>query len=164
LEDVDKSGHKVLVYCMTGTSRSPAVITGFLMKLRRWRLAESYKWVKDKRAAINIGVEDTKRLLALEMQLHGSCSVPDGFAALDSAGGGLFSPSPLQTSTTLTDTPAAATTSANPFASSWTFSTAQPAVAFGVVPQPSSTPTTVSPSFVFGGAPQGPENSAEMEM
>jgi dual specificity MAP kinase phosphatase len=30
------------------------VIIAYLMKLRGWRLAESYKWVKDKRPNIKI--------------------------------------------------------------------------------------------------------------
>jgi dual specificity MAP kinase phosphatase len=30
------------------------VVIAYLMKLRGWRLAESYKWVKDKRPQINI--------------------------------------------------------------------------------------------------------------
>ena len=34
--------------------RSPTVVIGYLMKLRDWRLAESYKWVKDKRPNIKI--------------------------------------------------------------------------------------------------------------
>lgn len=34
--------------------RSPTVVIAYLMKLRGWRLAESYKWVKDKRPNIKI--------------------------------------------------------------------------------------------------------------
>ncbi len=30
------------------------MVIAYLMKLRGWRLAEAYKWVKDKRAVINI--------------------------------------------------------------------------------------------------------------
>ena len=32
--------------------RSPAMVIAYLMKLRQWRLCESYKWVKDKRPSI----------------------------------------------------------------------------------------------------------------
>lgn len=35
--------------------RSPSIVIGYLMKMRGWRLAESYKWVKDKRPQVNIG-------------------------------------------------------------------------------------------------------------
>ena len=31
--------------------RSPSVVIGYLMKLRRWRLSEAYKWVKEHRPA-----------------------------------------------------------------------------------------------------------------
>lgn len=34
--------------------RSPTIVIAYLMKLRGWRLAEAYKWVKDKRPNINI--------------------------------------------------------------------------------------------------------------
>ncbi|KAF6248776.1 protein-tyrosine phosphatase-like protein [Scenedesmus sp. NREL 46B-D3] len=80
LDDVQREEKKVLVYCMSGVTRSPTVVIAYLMKLRGWRLAESYKWVKDKRPQINISEGDTKRLQALEMQMHGSCSAPSGFA------------------------------------------------------------------------------------
>lgn len=34
--------------------RGPSIVIGYLMKLRNWRLAEAYKWVKDKRPSVNI--------------------------------------------------------------------------------------------------------------
>lgn len=30
------------------------MVVGYLMRHRNWRLAESYKWVKDKRQCVNI--------------------------------------------------------------------------------------------------------------
>lgn len=42
--------HHVAMRC----PRAPAIVIGYLMKLRSWRLAEAYKWVKDKRPAVNI--------------------------------------------------------------------------------------------------------------
>jgi hypothetical protein len=38
------------------------VVIAYLMKLRGWRLAESYKWVKDKRPSTNIS-EGARMLL-----------------------------------------------------------------------------------------------------
>ena len=34
--------------------RSPSVVIGYLMRLRRWRLNESYKWVHDRRAVVSL--------------------------------------------------------------------------------------------------------------
>ncbi len=34
--------------------RSPAVVVGYLMKLRRWRLCDAYKWVKEHRDATQL--------------------------------------------------------------------------------------------------------------
>lgn len=42
------------VTCLPYRARSPSVVIAYLMKKRGWRLAESYKWVKDKRQTINI--------------------------------------------------------------------------------------------------------------
>eukprot|EP00877_Chromochloris_zofingiensis_P013562 jgi/Chrzof1/845/Cz01g31050.t1 len=86
LDQANSQDRRVLVYCMSGTSRSPTIVIGYLMKLRGWRLAESYKWVKDKRASIRISPDDTKRLIGLEMQLHQSCSVPCGLDAVSLPG------------------------------------------------------------------------------
>lgn len=82
LDEAHKTGNKVLVYCMSGQSRSPTVVVGYLMTHRGWRLAESYKWVKDKRPSININPDDSQRLMDLEISLHGACSAPLGLAAL----------------------------------------------------------------------------------
>lgn len=86
LDKVNSDNKRVLVYCMTGVSRGPAVVIGYLMKLRNWRLAEAYKWVKDKRPAVNVSQGDTQRLMDLEMRLHNCCSVPFGFAAISLPG------------------------------------------------------------------------------
>ncbi len=34
--------------------RSPSIVVGYLMKHRRWRLLESFRWVKDRRPNISI--------------------------------------------------------------------------------------------------------------
>ena len=79
-DSVQQEKGRVLVHCMTGTSmyissfythhtcmsawiiadmiyaecRSPSVVIGYLMRLRRWRLNESYKWVHDRRACVSL--------------------------------------------------------------------------------------------------------------
>jgi len=76
---------KVMVYCMTCASRSPAVVVGYLMRLRGWRLGEAYRWVRDKRGpGVRISPGDTTRLAELEASMYGTCSLPaGGFDALD---------------------------------------------------------------------------------
>ena len=34
--------------------RSSSVVIGYLMRVRRWRLNESYKWVHDRRAVVSL--------------------------------------------------------------------------------------------------------------
>eukprot|EP00798_Chlamydomonas_sp_ICE-L_P017406 gene17406-23706_t len=87
---------KVLVYCMSGTSRSPTVVIGYLMKVKNWRLAESYKWVKSKRSSVSIqpaldtggchekGWQHLTQVGAMKM--YGSTSTPQGLAALGAGG------------------------------------------------------------------------------
>ena len=88
LERVEKEDNgKVMVYCMSGQSRSPTIIIAFLMKSRGWRLLESYKWVKEKRSMVNLNAEDKKKLIEYEISLFGQCSVPDGsFESIQLAG------------------------------------------------------------------------------
>ncbi|KAK9818092.1 hypothetical protein WJX72_007127 [[Myrmecia] bisecta] len=74
LETVKDAQQRVLVHCMSGKARSPTVVIGYLMKLRKWRLAESYKWVKDRRPDTQISEDDARRLQGLEVQLLGSSS------------------------------------------------------------------------------------------
>lgn len=38
--------------------RSAAVVIGYLIKHRRWRLCDSYKWVKEHRAATQLAPGD----------------------------------------------------------------------------------------------------------
>lgn len=39
---------------LPGCCRSPAVVIAYLMRLRRWRLNESFKWVQERRPTINL--------------------------------------------------------------------------------------------------------------
>ncbi|MEW5317064.1 MAG: hypothetical protein WDW38_008395 [Sanguina aurantia] len=111
IDNASKESHKVLIYCMTGVSRSPTMVMGYLMRHRNWRLAESYKWVKDKRQCVNISAEDATRLIQLEMRMfNGVCSVPNGLNALNSPAGNIFgiqsSPASASTATLSSPTPA----------------------------------------------------------
>lgn len=58
--------------------RAPAVVISYLMKKRGWRLAESYRWVKDKRPSIKIQAGPSFLLLGGDLtgsraESHASC-------------------------------------------------------------------------------------------
>ncbi|CAL5227618.1 g10621 [Coccomyxa viridis] len=69
-----EEGKRVLVHCMTGISRSPAVVVAYLMKQRRWRLTEAYKWVKEHRPETELTSGEATRLQQYELQVLGSSS------------------------------------------------------------------------------------------
>lgn len=100
IESVREAGGKVLVHCMSGTSRSPSVVVAYLMRLRRWRLSEAFSWVRDRRPSISITAADAARLQAAEAELlgpHASAfqipvgGAPAGAALVQPSGGGPFS-------------------------------------------------------------------------
>ncbi|KAB2056498.1 hypothetical protein ERO13_A11G099350v2 [Gossypium hirsutum] len=45
-EQCERDKARVLVHCMSGKNRSPAIVVAFLMKSKGWRLPQSYQWVK----------------------------------------------------------------------------------------------------------------------
>lgn len=143
---------RVLVYCMTGQSKSPTVVIAYLMKVRGWRLAESYRWVKDRRPAVKIGNADFRRLQEAEVELHGNCSV-DRKEMLDAIGtGGPFqlpsgSGGPFGSN-------ASAGSGGNPFGSADAGGAAAPAataaIAFGGHCGETRRPPNGGQPFVFG--------------
>ncbi|GBF92534.1 hypothetical protein Rsub_05148 [Raphidocelis subcapitata] len=175
LDRVNSANRRVLVYCMTGISRGPAVVIGYLMKLRHWRLAEAYKWVKDKRQSVNITPGDTKRLMDLEVELHNSCSVPFGLAAVTLPGSLLSAASPpqpgqlhvgQQQQQQQQQQPGGDAASPNGIfgGHQWHSSSgaAQPPV-FGAAPAPAPAPAGGHAAFGAGGQHPGGEHSSEME-
>ena len=71
LEQAREGGRKVLVFCMTGTSRSPSVIIAYLMRLRRWRLTQSYRWVKERHDVVNLQPVAAAQLSRNEFEVFG---------------------------------------------------------------------------------------------
>ncbi|KAK9906847.1 hypothetical protein WJX75_009090 [Coccomyxa subellipsoidea] len=94
----DQKEVRVLVHCMKGVSRSPAVVIGYLMKSRRWRLCDSYKWVKEHRPVTELAPGEVDRLQRLEIELLGSSSTGyTSSSAASSSGGGSSAPFGLST-------------------------------------------------------------------
>nr|GMD35265.1 protein-tyrosine-phosphatase IBR5-like [Ipomoea batatas]GME19800.1 protein-tyrosine-phosphatase IBR5-like [Ipomoea batatas] len=54
LEECERDRARVLVHCMTGKSRSPAIVMAYLMKSKGWKLAQCYQWVKERRPSVEL--------------------------------------------------------------------------------------------------------------
>lgn len=52
LDAVEKGG-TVLVHCHAGVSRSATIVLYFIMKIKKWSLEDSYRYLKSKRSIIN---------------------------------------------------------------------------------------------------------------
>ncbi|KAJ4848464.1 Protein-tyrosine-phosphatase ibr5 [Turnera subulata] len=72
LEQCEREKARVLVHCMSGKNRSPAIVIAYLMKSRRWRLAQSYQWVKERRPAVELTQAVYQQLEELEQKIFGS--------------------------------------------------------------------------------------------
>ncbi|KAH7404043.1 hypothetical protein KP509_15G008000 [Ceratopteris richardii] len=62
---------RILVHCMSGQNRSPAVVIAYLMRSKGWRLAESYQWVKARRPSINLTPAVGEQLHLYEAKIFG---------------------------------------------------------------------------------------------
>ncbi|OWM75422.1 hypothetical protein CDL15_Pgr021586 [Punica granatum] len=71
LEQCERDKARVLVHCMSGKSRSPAIVIGFLMKSRRWRLTQGYQWVKDRKPSVDFTEAVHQQLQEYELQIFG---------------------------------------------------------------------------------------------
>ncbi|GMN27924.1 hypothetical protein TIFTF001_001853 [Ficus carica] len=72
LEQCERDKARVLVHCMSGRNRSPAVVIAYLMKSRGWRLAQSYQWVKEKRQSVQLSEAVYQQLQEYEFKIFGS--------------------------------------------------------------------------------------------
>ncbi|KAL3509983.1 hypothetical protein ACH5RR_029384 [Cinchona calisaya] len=72
LEQCEKDNARVLVHCMSGKNRSPAIVIAYLMKCKGWRFAQSYQWVKERRASVDLTQAVYQQLLEFEQKIFGS--------------------------------------------------------------------------------------------
>ncbi|XP_050208291.1 protein-tyrosine-phosphatase IBR5 [Mercurialis annua] len=88
LEQCEKDKARVLVHCMSGKNRSPAIIIAFLMKSRRWRLAQSYQWVKERRPYVELNQDVYQQLQEYEQNIFAGSADSNysGLAAFPPAG------------------------------------------------------------------------------
>ncbi|KAJ6829114.1 uncharacterized protein M6B38_359910 [Iris pallida] len=75
IEQCDKDKSRVLVHCMSGKSRSPAVVIAYLMKYKGWRLAQSFQWVKERRPQVELSADVQNQLVDFEQKIFGSKEV-----------------------------------------------------------------------------------------
>ncbi|PRQ52633.1 putative protein-tyrosine-phosphatase [Rosa chinensis] len=72
LEKCERDKARVLVHCMSGKNRSPAIVIAYLMKSRGWRLAQAYQWVKERRPAVELTEAVYRQLQEYEEKIFGS--------------------------------------------------------------------------------------------
>ncbi|GFP90891.1 protein-tyrosine-phosphatase ibr5 [Phtheirospermum japonicum] len=72
IEQCEKDGARVLVHCMSGRNRSPAIVIAYLMKIKYWKLEESYQWVKERRPSVDLNQAIYQQLQEYEQKIVGS--------------------------------------------------------------------------------------------
>ncbi|XP_077214662.1 protein-tyrosine-phosphatase IBR5-like [Tasmannia lanceolata] len=72
LEQCEKDKAHVLVHCMSGKNRSPAIVIAYLMKSKGWRLAQSSQWVKERRPSVELSAAVYQQLQEFEQKIFGS--------------------------------------------------------------------------------------------
>ncbi|XP_078437194.1 indole-3-butyric acid response 5 [Wolffia australiana] len=69
LEQCERDKARVLVHCMSGRSRSPAIVIAYLMRSKGWRLDYSLNWVKERRPSVDLFPAVYQQLLDYEQKL-----------------------------------------------------------------------------------------------
>lgn len=70
-----EKGGRVLVHCVAGVSRSPAVVLGYLVKYARMSLRMAFQQVRSSRPCVRPNAGFFRQLIAFEEKIHGSASV-----------------------------------------------------------------------------------------
>ncbi|KHN31997.1 Purple acid phosphatase 3, partial [Glycine soja] len=71
IEQCEKDKERVLVHCMSGKSRSLAIVIAYLMKSKVWRLVHSYQWVKERRPSVELTQGVYQQLQEFEEKIYG---------------------------------------------------------------------------------------------
>ncbi|KAE8075601.1 hypothetical protein FH972_014297 [Carpinus fangiana] len=71
LEQCERDKARVLVHCMSGKNRSPAIVMAYLMKSKGWRLAQGYQWVKERRPSVELSEVVSQQLQEYEQKIFG---------------------------------------------------------------------------------------------
>lgn len=91
LEQCEKDKARVLVHCMSGKNRSPAIVMAYLMKSRRWTLDQSYQWVKERRPSVDLNPGILQQLQEYTQNIQGEVEAAGGALPPASGGGAPFS-------------------------------------------------------------------------
>ncbi|XP_076923330.1 protein-tyrosine-phosphatase IBR5-like [Bidens hawaiensis] len=91
LEQCEKDKARVLVHCMSGKNRSPAVVMAYLMKSRRWTFDQSYQWVKERRPPVDLNPDIMQQLQEYAQNLQAGMAASGGALPSISGGGAPFS-------------------------------------------------------------------------
>ncbi|GFY99109.1 indole-3-butyric acid response 5 [Actinidia rufa] len=86
-EQCEKDRARVLVHCMSGKSRSPAIVIAYLMKSKGWRLGQGYQWVKERRPSVELTQAVYQQLQEYKQKIFGSIeSSSPGLPVFQSSG------------------------------------------------------------------------------
>lgn len=69
IDQAIKNNEKVLVHCVAGISRSPAIVIGFLMRYAKMNMNDAYDFVKRKRSIVSPNLNFMGQLLEYEKRL-----------------------------------------------------------------------------------------------
>ncbi|KAI3712180.1 hypothetical protein L1987_70729 [Smallanthus sonchifolius] len=82
LEQCEKVKARVLVHCMSGKNRSPAVVMAYLIKSRRWTFDQSYQWVKERRLSVDLNPGFLQQLQEYAQKVQAAVETSTGVGAL----------------------------------------------------------------------------------
>ncbi|CAF1991998.1 unnamed protein product [Rotaria magnacalcarata] len=69
IHDAIEKNEKILVHCVAGISRSPAIVIGFLMRYAKMNMNDAYNFVKRKRSIVSPNLNFMGQLLEYEKKL-----------------------------------------------------------------------------------------------